>query len=105
MAKIKLIANYLAPSLIAIGILVVDIFVSARLRRSHYAQAGGCGSSPSPIVTVMLALAGLSLSASGVIRSFKDHHTWLGAISVLLTLLVIAGGLMALLALDFEICF
>jgi glucan phosphoethanolaminetransferase (alkaline phosphatase superfamily) len=106
MVKVKTVLTYLAPSLIAIGILVLDIFVSDRMNNNYYSTNDGCGGgSPSPVITIMLALVGVAISAYGVINAFRQHHKWLGTMAAIFTLLVILAGLVAFFVLEFEICF
>jgi hypothetical protein len=105
MIKVSTVLNYLAPSLIAIGIVLIDIFISNRLNTSYFAHNSLCGPGPSSSTTLAIAAVGLAFSVYGIIRAFKHHHKWLGIVSAIMTLLVIIGGLAALFALGFAICF
>lgn len=102
--KLGLILKYLAPSLLALCVVIIDIFVSSGINHSYYANNDTCGPTPSPFATLVLACLGLAMSSYGVISAFKEHRRWLGTFAIVLTLLVACGGLVAIVFLDFALC-
>lgn len=104
--SILIYSSYLAPSLIAVGILIIDIYVSAAINSNYSVQHDICRSGgPDPSTTLLLAVTGLAISIYGVIRAFRNNHRWIGSIAIIMTLLVLFAGIVSMIGLSFAICF
>lgn len=93
----------LIPSLLALLIVILDVYVSGRINHNFYSQ-NSCDFSPSRTPTALIGLVAFIISLYGIVNLFKQDHKWLGLVAILIFLFVCIVAWLSFFVLSFVIC-